>query len=670
MKKFILIIMMVISLNLASAQFVKINGDLFDRADNDNLGSNWTEHDALGATNWHIHDNSLEADATGSNQDYVYFNQISHLVNANVSMINIIFVPVEISSSNYQYQIRTTDSTTEGIAGASCYVTQSDVLQCQNSSTQVSLINPVSAGTAYNITWRNMNGSHYDVVIDGTDYGRFRYQNLGQDQYLSFFHKNGAANTHVKWDNLSIYNGSYSAPVSPNPTLTLNWNLQDTSNYNHEHLNISYNGSFTDNTIDICNCSFFANGVLNQSHSNVNLSNTYFFNFSTYLTEKNYTFQLNCTNFEVNDSTTPVLYKIDSLDPRMSVTFTNNSNYEIPDVVSFNYSITDNNLFAINETWIDPNNAVVYNRFVTNLTNISQTTYANTTTYGPSTSGLHTIKLDAWDSHTSKVIKDKTITDISLNNVSGYSYNGVNILADNIKSKDTNKKLDRYEFSFEYDKKLKEEKTLIVQGQGLYKLYDSKYGYYLIDWNSKQWIDFVSDQVHYVDLHEISQYEYHVKFKLKDNVTSVKFKSIGDMNYLGQVYYFNVSTGQNITIQYHNITNLYIFEDEVKTIANGIFFIPLVMLYLGFLTLSFTLIHRKSYASGLLLGIMTLFFDLLFMVMIYDMFDSSNGGYWYGTVLSSSSGWQLNFLGIFIASMLLWIFAKIGVYVYLRIEKR
>jgi len=299
----------------------------------------------------------------------------------------------------------------------------------------------------------------------------------------------------------------------------------------YEDLTINYSGVVRDYS-DIVNCTFYVNDVLNQTDNDVNISDSQDFYLNLSGKTEDYTFRIDCENVNISASTGVYNYKVDSVQPFIDYElFTDEYAYTkvLDRDIEFNITWTDDNLFAVEYNITFQNGSNINNLFVDNL---EVSTYNNYTYLNADNlyTGNYTLSIWGWDSHTKKYIPPKTIKDIDKVDTKGYEFNGVKISGKGIKSKNVEKLKDRYSYQFDYDT-YGESVEYEVEGTGkLYKVYVEEYGDFLIDWDSKQWIDFVSKDTEYVNLEKVNDNKYKVYSKLKDGIKKVKFESIGDLN--------------------------------------------------------------------------------------------------------------------------------------------
>jgi len=346
----------------------------------------------------------------------------------------------------------------------------------------------------------------------------------------------------------------------PLPSLQLSTDMvNNTENVNYPNITLNYTG-IVQYTSDFFNCSLYSNSVLNQTDLNINVTqnNSFFFEFG--LIEQNFTFNINCTNNNASDTTGGYRYEVDTVDPIILSDFVNGSSIIVLDTSSFTGNVSDYNLFAYNLSILDSNKDELSNWFSENLTvNFIQVNGSRVMT----SLGTFYWRLTGWDSHTAQDMPQKSIKNIKEGNIEGYDYNGVEIKSSGVISKSTYKYKDRYSFSFEYD--TKGYKELFIESQSnLYILYDLNYGYYLVDFNSKQWIDFLSPDIKNTKLDKLNDNLYKLSF---ENINyKVNFNSIGDLNEYTKEWVFTVENApsSNTTI---NLTGV---ENAINNVSTGL----------------------------------------------------------------------------------------------------
>lgn len=347
----------------------------------------------------------------------------------------------------------------------------------------------------------------------------------------------------------------------PSPTLTLYTNLTNgTINYNNPRLSFNYSGVFTDNTKDICNITFFLNGVSNITLLDVNLSNQNYFNITfPYNYENWFNISLNASNDEVSASTITYFYNVDLYGEMINTTCINNSVYVQGNSFYCNVTYTDVNLFATNTTVFDGNN-LVWNSESYFYENLTVSSMVVNLSYSLTDLGNFTIIFNSWDSHTNLELSNYKIDYLS----NGLEFeDSIKIYSDDVIKTDTNKFYDRYDFSFTYDKNATVWKSIFIETTGsLYYVQNSIYKYHLVDFKNKKWIDFEGFEMPLAEIIRHSSNKYEIKFRSEE--TEIKFNSIGDLNEDILIFQYQVispTSDVNLTGIENALNNIYnVFE--------------------------------------------------------------------------------------------------------------
>lgn len=423
---------------------------------------------------------------------------------------------------------------------------------------------------------------------------------------------------------IELYNGTdvgtYCDPIqNPNgctgggggsPSLTLNTNLtNNTQNYNIQTINFRYSGTFTDETKDIANVSFFQQSKHNITLLNVNLSNWNVFNITLpdYY-EGNYNISINASNFEVSDSTITYIYKVDLQDPMIITTDLVNNSQHIQDSLSqFEVNFTDTNLFAFNITIFYYQNSVIYNQFNQSLNGVSK--ILRTITKNTTTIGNYSIKLDAWDSHTGFKVKDYDLNPIynGLGDIVGYEYDNVAIYHPSIKKFKTEKKIDRYNFLIKFDKNSYNH-TIFVNMKNLQVVKNSIYPCHLLSLSENKWVDFYHTDVKSCAI-DLQGDTAIVTLYFNTKINEILFNSIGDLNSLHYEYFYQVQSEESIILSDIRTT--------VSDILEVLNMIPLVLFYGLLMVYQHDLKKTRNYILMFAIGIVIFMFDLYFIQWLY-----------------------------------------------------
>lgn len=470
-----------------------------------------------------------------------------------------------------------------------------------------------------------------------------------KDDFLCFY----LAGTNEEIDNVSIYyNETGGSP--PTPTLTINHNLANTDNVNYD-LNFTYNGTISDTT-DIFNCTLWVDDILNQTDSNVNLSVLQ--NFDYLVTDQvgNFSINISCENADVSDNTGSYYYAIDPVDPVITETsgFVNNSILVLSNDLTLTFNITDDNLFAYNISIFNSAGTELENYFAENLT---LTSYINISTRSLGTLGNFSIRVEAWDSHTKRIISDYPYEKITyiVNNITykGLQFNNkFEIVTDDydiIEGFGLVKKRDRYIMGFNFTDL--EQVTFYIKGYTpiIYLPYSKYRGHFII--NRKHWLDFESDDVTDLSIVYLEQKgTYRLRFTpLKSKVI---FRSIGDLNY--------ISTGYRYSVQSQDTIYLSSINDNISNIYGVIQMIPLVALYIFFMYFGYTLMRTGNFLAGFFLYLNSIGFDFYFI------------GYYWETIRDSTTsyiGISGFFTWLFLYGLWVWVMLKLGSILILRYPK-
>lgn len=415
----------------------------------------------------------------------------------------------------------------------------------------------------------------------------------------------------------------YNADGSPDITdisITLLSSLENTENYNDVTLDIYYNFTLgVDNTLNTVNCTLFVNDILNTTQTERNASTNYQFTLDTSDREENFNLSIQCNNTEVTGNTGNFLYKIDNVIP-IILGRTNENNYTVNDIVHFYSNCTDVNLFAVNETWKDPNGDVLENYYYENLT----TTFTqNHTTYTVTSEGNYSIFKECWDSHTVINIPDYTWSKYSiLNPTNNKTYKGIkfndnnfNISTDdysNIEGFGLIKKKDRYLMEYNFTT-TGLTTTLYIGSSKNIKIISSDYQGHMII-GQKHWLDWVSDDVEDFSLDYLENYNvYRVRFTPLNS--NVKFYSIGDLNYVNQTFTFEVFTEDSL-----NTTLLTSIDLHLSNIEGVITLIAIVILYGILLITGYYMVKKGDIYFGFTLLTMSSAIDLYIVSYIYQTY--------------------------------------------------
>lgn len=373
--------------------------------------------------------------------------------------------------------------------------------------------------------------------------------------------------------------------------------VNNTENFNADSIAINYTIDFgIDNAFDNANCSLFVDDILNETQNERNESVLYTFDFTVPVVESNLAFEIICLNVETTNTTGQFFYNTDKIAPILISTFVNNSQIILGNEVSFTVNITDPNLFAYNISWFDINDVLLLNRFVQNLTVVS---VVNTTSRVTTIEANNfTIRVEAWDSHTKIDIPDYNWYKYSLD-IGGTMYKGISFANNklNISSSDYSKinefslykTNDRYKMIFNFsvintsiDLYLDSKKEMIY-------LPDSTYdGHFVI--GNKHWIDFESRDVSNLQVTYLTNNNVW-RIRFTPNKEIVEFSSIGDLNKITSVWFYDVISASTETIL--NTTGI---EDSIDRLEEGIQLFAFIIFAITFFI--FGIMSRLYFISG------------------------------------------------------------------------
>lgn len=381
----------------------------------------------------------------------------------------------------------------------------------------------------------------------------------------------------------------------PSPTLTINHNMVNTTNYNDDFINITFNGTLANHNTDMFNCTVIETNT-NYSKYDVNLSNLQSFKYNLSGVETTLNFSIDCVNYENTDKTSVYTYKVDVVLPQITTDIVNNSNQLKDNTLTVTTTISDTNLFAYNITWFDTDDTVIENIFAENLT---VTSAQNISSYVMATAGNnYSYRVEVWDSHTAQFIEDYKID---------YLKDGIEF-EDKVKieavttSFETTKHFDRYTFDMEFKET---EKLNISVYLPLFKVVsNSRYTCHLISLESMKWIDFESEDVKNCEIVKEDSNNAIVMLEFNKPITKTSFNSIGDLNYASEKYFFNVISQDTLYLSQIN--------DNVKDIEEAINMIWIVVLWL-ITTVGGVLLIQNSYNIA---GYLTYFFSFMFDLLI------------------------------------------------------
>ena len=439
-----------------------------------------------------------------------------------------------------------------------------------------------------------INGTNYGEYTDCNFYNYNGYPSKINSLMVYYGSNNKEMFQYVNFtmDNLSININS-----TPEVLLDLKTNLiNNTKNYNDTSLNLYYNGSFTFEHTDIVNVSFYLNDVFNTTKTNINLSNNNLFEIDLPEFSGILNISFNVSNHEIEKESGYYYYNIDNIFPKILTSFENNSFFNPLEEILLDVNFTDENLYAYNITIKNLNGDIQENIFAENLS----TTYAeNITSRYAIYEGLYFIDLEVWDSHTKKDIKNYKIEKIN----NKYKINDKIIFIENNNDDIIfTKKKDRYEFELERGFDLRIECNDVRE-------VDSKFQHHYICWEDKKWIDFETDED--IELEIIkTKNSINIKDNSKGNKKDkIKFKSIGDLNYLLQTYKYTIEEETVLTSGSGNYT-------EIATSVNNINNTFQITLYISLMVFAIIILMFNRYVVFKILNLaLTLYVISKFWVL-------------------------------------------------------
>lgn len=356
--------------------------------------------------------------------------------------------------------------------------------------------------------------------------------------------------------------------LEPSPYITIQTNMTSGINSTDNPFNVWYKTTALYGASEINNCSIYLNNTYYSATTDQNTSTYHAFAVDTTAWQQGMNFNVTCfnsNNATIKDSFTTYAY-IDTVPPAMTLEFSRGNNsliYRYLDSVDTLVTAIDTNLFAINLTVKNISGKVLNNTFVTNLSGIGSYSlnYSGARAINPAndnryTNGQYYIEATAWDSHTANIIKDykqdKLVDGISFENkIKITSLDFDKKAKDMIKA---TKKTDRYTFEMVFTK---ENPTLFIECPDLVYV-PSKYKGHFVCFEDKKWIDFedIYSNVDKLDIKRVDKNKYSVTIYQKNILERVfAFNSIGDLNTVTSLIYFNVTDGFTFYAKDH-YTNL------------------------------------------------------------------------------------------------------------------
>lgn len=339
-------------------------------------------------------------------------------------------------------------------------------------------------------------------------------------------------------------------------------NIQPQANSNFTTSIINFNATVASS--GDYNCTILLNGTTNETR-NYSAASTYI-EFNITIPDGFWAYSFSCFNssdkFGFEENTTNRSFFVDTEEPNLNVDSRLATNFTmIYGNISFFASInaSDINMYGMNITIDDT-------YIVFNITNIGGTFYHyNMSLRGTKyslTTGVHTLKVEAYDSHTAKLIPEYRYTkNLLTKSITYYFENGwikVNPIKNGLFSDFNTRKLpDRYTFEFEKDLMGKilhgNDMEFEITSSDKIDIINSDYDGHLVVNGLKKWIDFESIEQGTVTTRRIDDYTVRVLVK---GITADKvvFNSLGDLNVNTKYYSF----------YYGNFTETYV-NQSVET---------------------------------------------------------------------------------------------------------
>lgn len=375
----------------------------------------------------------------------------------------------------------------------------------------------------------------------------------------------------------------------PDPILIINTDLvNDTVDYNDAYLPINYNLTIGDgNTIDTFNCSLLVNGVVNETQYNRTDNTSYLFNYSVPIVEQDFTFEINCSNSEINSSTGAYNYKIDRIEPNIYTNgIINNTIFfvNIAHNITANVTCEDTNLFSCNSTIFEINvsngqrSHIILNNFTENLTGGNFTF-----NFSLLVDSLNRTKyewlIESWDDHNPVHKPHEKAKDIyKTNNYYKLQFKKglVEVYSDDTLGYNIYDEDNKYRIEYTFKKKLNN-KLYLKNSDGWVYRGNSRHKAHFVNTKLGKYFDLDSD---YIKVKQVKRYLDDWEITLDVTKLKVKTNSIGDLNRATRQIFFNISEGftfyainnitggqiNNFTINVLNGTNL--VQSKNTTIGN------------------------------------------------------------------------------------------------------
>jgi len=337
----------------------------------------------------------------------------------------------------------------------------------------------------------------------------------------------------VHWDGFKLWLGGFDARPTAggaaSPTIALSTNLtNNTNNYADDTIGFVYNATVSDGN-DIVNVSFYQNGEFNITLEDINISDENLFNVTFPSTlEGYYNFTFNVSNEDFDDAIGVYIYRVDLVDPVISVNFTNNTRHSIyGGFLNFSSNHSDSNLYAYNITRTNQDNGSIMQNYFAE--NVGVTLTKNSSVINETVLGNFSYRVEVWDSHTAKTLKE-----IPVKNDKKITYRGALFYCNDVENITFDLLNDRVSPVITFKTK-KKYQTCYYELENPVKVKNSKYKNHYVDLGLGVWVD--EDTDGHISLIESNK----VKFVFNTEEKKVfKTNSIGDLNYVTKTWSYEV----------------------------------------------------------------------------------------------------------------------------------
>lgn len=347
-------------------------------------------------------------------------------------------------------------------------------------------------------------------------------------------------------------------------------------------LDFSINASVT-NCSNAFNGSVLKNNSFLYSITNMNLSLNPQFNFTFDNLEQTFNLTFNLTNSQCSGTAYLINISVDGIYPEVNSTLVNNSiYYKLARSIVYNISeqFADSNLYATNVTIFNYTGGLYYNHFDSEPSFFEPTATNNQVNHTIIPDGMNVgrfnLTLEAWDSHTAielnaePVLKDSRGLIIEMpkaelgaevilpkDTAATYlEYKGIEFYCNNAKISYILEK-DRVKPIAEFTGENTEERCY-YSGYDFKKVENSPYKNHFVDLTKGIWLDEYTG-----DITQLSPTILEITYKSSSGLEKVITDSIGDLNYISEVYYFNISAPYTIYAR-DSYTGAYIYGFNIS----------------------------------------------------------------------------------------------------------